>query len=122
MLADFTVNVIDTWAIFNNNSADFNVVLDFVPSREVTIPLNASCCISLPRNLTFSPSNWNVTQHVIVTAPAASPGTRQAIISLGPSLADDVFYQNISQDITLYIVNPASMLKSLIYLTVIRST
>ncbi len=69
-LAGITVNVTDGSATEGGDTAQFTVVLDTVPTGNVTVSFGTGNpqCTRSPTSRTFTPSNWSTPQTVTITA------------------------------------------------------
>lgn len=87
----------------SGGAAMFNVVLDAMPSSNVTIALVSSTPVEGvvdPAMLTFTPANWNAPQLVTVTGvdDNVADGARAYAIRLGPAQSTDAVYQGLEID------------------------
>ncbi len=83
-------------------SSTFTVVLNSIPSADVTIPISSSDLTEgnvSPSTLTFTNSNWNIPQTVSITGvdDSLADGNSNFTVSLDPSTSADANYNGLSQ-------------------------
>ena len=85
-IAGVTVSILDNLTGEDGDTASFTLVLDAIPTSDVTILLNATPTaeITTLSSVTFTSSNWNIPQSVIVQgvndAPPLSDGSQTATV------------------------------------------
>ena len=84
-----------------SSTADYTLVLDTVPTAEVTIAVASSDTLAATvssASLTFTPANWNTAQTVTVTGVNDdAPGDRIATVTHAPT-STDTTYNSVSID------------------------
>ncbi|MBK8169811.1 MAG: PD40 domain-containing protein [Sandaracinaceae bacterium] len=87
----------------SGDTATFTVVLQAQPASDVTVPVlssDASEGVVSATPLTFTPTNWDMPQPVVVTGvdDAIADGDQVYSITSGPATSTDVGYEGLSAD------------------------
>lgn len=90
----------------NSGTASFTVVLVAAPTTNVTIPVissNTGEGTVFPSSLTFTPTNFNTPQTVVVTAvdDLVDDGDVNFTILLGPATSTDSAYNGLSKQVSV---------------------
>lgn len=110
--AGFTINTLTAETVNEENSATiYSVVLDSQPTSNVVITIGSDNTDSLTVNtstLTFTPSNWNTAQSVIVSAPDEANVVGESVnlsFAVDDANSDDDFDSLASQSKTVTVLD-----------------
>ena len=102
-LAGITVVVIDNLSSESGDTAQFTIQLDIIPTANVTVDIgtsNASEAVPRVSQVTFTPSNWNFPQTIIIDgiddSPPISDGTQIVNISTFNVISTDTNFNDLT--------------------------
>ncbi len=102
-LAGITVVVIDNLSSESGDTAQFTIQLDIIPTANVTVDIgtsNASEAVPRVSQVTFTPSNWNFPQTIIIDgiddSPPISDGSQIVNISIFNVISTDTNFNDLT--------------------------
>ena len=102
-LAGITVVVIDNLSSESGDTAQFTIQLDIIPTANVTVDIgtsNASEAVPRVSQVTFTPSNWNFPQTIIIDgiddSPPISDGSQIVNISTFNVISTDTNFNDLT--------------------------